>query len=80
METTDLIEIRRNFIKPSPVCIMLGSMPVPTASLPNNCRVDSAEAAGLTIAYLGVETGDPDLLQDIRKGVTYDEMGEAENK
>lgn len=29
---------------------------------------------GLTIAYLGVETGDKELLKDIRKGVTYEEM------
>jgi radical SAM superfamily enzyme YgiQ (UPF0313 family) len=33
--------------------------------------------AGLTIAYLGVETGDPALLVDIRKGVSYEEMVEA---
>ncbi len=31
-------------------------------------------AAGLTKAYLGVETGDDALLADIRKGVTADEM------
>ena len=35
------------------------------------------KAAGLTIAYLGVETGDEELLKDIRKGVTYDEMVQA---
>lgn len=29
---------------------------------------------GLTIAYLGVETGDKELLKDVRKGVTYEEM------
>ncbi|MEA4925370.1 MAG: radical SAM protein [Syntrophomonadaceae bacterium] len=36
--------------------------------------------AGLTIAYLGVETGDRQLLADIRKGVTYEEMVEAGKK
>ena len=36
--------------------------------------------AGLTIAYLGVETGDPELLKDIKKGVTYEEMVEAGKK
>lgn len=32
---------------------------------------------GLTMAYLGVETGDPDLLQDIKKGVSVEEMAIA---
>lgn len=31
----------------------------------------------LGIIYLGVETGDPDLLVDIRKGATYEEMVQA---
>jgi len=35
---------------------------------------------GLTIAYLGVETGDAELLKDIRKGVSYGEMVEAGKK
>ncbi len=35
---------------------------------------------GLTIAYLGIETGDERLLQDINKGVTYGEMVEAGRK
>ncbi len=34
----------------------------------------------MTIAYLGVETGDEELLKDIRKGVSYDEMVEAGRK
>jgi len=36
--------------------------------------------AGITIAYLGVETGDRELLKDIRKGVTYEEMVDAGRK
>lgn len=36
--------------------------------------------AGITIAYLGVETGDPQLLADIRKGVTYEQMVAAGRK
>ena len=35
---------------------------------------------GLTIAYLGVETGDPELLHDIQKGVTCEEMIQAGRK
>ncbi len=43
-------------------------------------ELTALKAAGLTIAYLGVETGDPELLTDIRKGVTYQEMVEAGKK
>ena len=32
---------------------------------------------GLSIAYLGVETGDEELLKKVGKGVTYDQMVEA---
>jgi radical SAM superfamily enzyme YgiQ (UPF0313 family) len=38
------------------------------------------KAQGMTIAYLGVETGDPQLLQDIKKGVTVEEMVQAGKK
>ena len=42
-------------------------------------REDLAElrAAGLQIVYLGVETGSEEVLQRIRKGVTYEQMVEA---
>jgi radical SAM superfamily enzyme YgiQ (UPF0313 family) len=35
---------------------------------------------GLKIAYLGVETGDKELLKKIKKGATYDEIVEAGRK
>jgi len=34
-------------------------------------------AAGLTKAYIGVETGDDELLKKVKKGVGYDQMLEA---
>ncbi len=34
-------------------------------------------ASGLTIAYLGVETGDPEILKQVRKGATYEQIVEA---
>lgn len=40
----------------------------------------SLKKAGLTIAYLGVETGDPELLKAIRKGVDYGDMVAAGEK
>lgn len=33
--------------------------------------------AGLSMVYMGIETGDPQLLQEINKGVTVEEMVEA---
>lgn len=36
--------------------------------------------AGLTIAYMGIETGDDELLKEIRKGVNSDEMIQAGKK
>ena len=38
---------------------------------------EALQAAGLTKAYIGVETGDNDLLKKIKKGVGYDQMLEA---
>lgn len=37
-------------------------------------ELKSLRGAGLTKAYLGVETGDEQLLEEVNKGVTYDEM------
>jgi radical SAM superfamily enzyme YgiQ (UPF0313 family) len=34
----------------------------------------------LKIIYMGVETGDPELLESIRKGATYDQLVEAGNR
>lgn len=36
--------------------------------------------SGLKIIYLGVETGNPELLKKIRKGVSYEEMVEASHR
>jgi radical SAM superfamily enzyme YgiQ (UPF0313 family) len=35
---------------------------------------------GLTIVYLGVETGNSDMLQKVKKGVTYSEMVQASRR
>ena len=78
METTDLIEILEELYKTFPSLHHVGIYASPDSILAKQiAELTALKAAGLTIAYLGVETGDPDLLQDIRKGVTYDEMVEA---
>jgi len=78
METTDLIEILEELYKTFPSLHHVGIYASPDSILAKQiAELTALKAAGLTIAYLGVETGDPDFLQDIRKGVTYDEMVEA---
>ena len=40
-------------------------------------ELKALEERKLGIVYLGVETGDPDLLEKVRKGATYEQMVEA---
>ncbi len=40
-------------------------------------ELEYLKTLGLGIIYLGVETGDPILLEKIKKGATYDEMAQA---
>ncbi|MGE5390006.1 MAG: radical SAM protein [Deltaproteobacteria bacterium] len=78
MDTADLLEVI-NYLKQSfPSLRHIGIYASPDSILQKEVsELTALKAAGLTIAYLGVETGDPELLKDIRKGVTYDEMVEA---
>lgn len=78
MVTTDLIEILGELYQAFPSLKHVGIYASPDSIIEKEiAELTALKAAGLTIAYLGVETGDPELLQDIRKGVTYDEMLEA---
>ncbi|MGE5416951.1 MAG: radical SAM protein [Acidobacteriota bacterium] len=43
-------------------------------------ELTALKAAGITVGYLGVETGDPQLLLDIKKGVNREEMSQAGQK
>ena len=38
------------------------------------------KAAGLDMVYMGIESGDPQVLKDVKKGVTREEMIEAGRK
>ena len=78
MVTTDLIEILGELYQAFPSLKHVGVYASPDSIIEKEiAELTALKAAGLTIAYLGVETGDPELLLDIRKGVTYDEMVEA---
>lgn len=81
LETNDLLEILKELGNAFPSLRHIGVYASPNSILDKSLEdLRSLRDAGLNIAYLGVETGDPELLKDIRKGVTYEEMVEAGKK
>ncbi len=81
METADLLEIIHDLYAAFKSLHHLGVYASPGSILDKSMEdLKALKEAGLTIAYLGVETGDPELLKSIRKGVTYDEMVKAGRK
>jgi radical SAM superfamily enzyme YgiQ (UPF0313 family) len=81
MPTPDLLEILHDLYKAFKSLRHVGIYASPDSILNKNPDdLKLLKEAGLTIAYLGVETGDTELLKEIRKGVTYEEMVEAGRK
>lgn len=81
MDTSDLLEIIHDLYAAFRSLRHLGVYASPRSILDKSMdELKALKEAGLTIAYLGVETGDPDLLKAIRKGVTYEQMVEAGRK
>ncbi len=78
IDTDMLLEILAELYKSFPSLRHVGTYVGPDSTLQKSLSELSAlRAAGLTKAYLGVETGDEELLKEIKKGVTYDEMLQA---
>lgn len=78
IETDMLLEILDELYKSFPKLRHVGSYVGPQSTLNKSLSELSAlRAAGYTKAYLGVETGDRELLKEINKGVTYEEMLQA---
>lgn len=78
IETDILLEILDELYKSFPGLHHVGSYVGPQSTLNKSLSELSAlRAAGFTKSYLGVETGDRELLQEIKKGVTYEEMLQA---
>ena len=78
IETDMLLEILDELYKSFPSLRHVGSYVGPQSTLSKSLSELSAlRAAGFTKAYLGVETGDRELLKEIKKGVSYDEMLQA---
>lgn len=81
MPVDDLLQILAVLYKSFPSLMHVGIYSSPDSILNKEPdELKRLKKAGLTIAYLGVETGDRQLLADIRKGVTYEEMVEAGKK
>ncbi|MGE5423600.1 MAG: radical SAM protein, partial [Ignavibacteriales bacterium] len=81
MPTGDLLEIITTLYATFPGLRHVGIYAGPESILEKEIsELTALKACGLTIGYLGVETGDPELLIDIKKGVNYEEMAEAGKK
>ena len=75
IETGILLEILAELKKTFPSLRHVGTYVGPASTLRKSMdELRTLRAAGLTKAYLGVETGDELLLKEVNKGVTYDEM------
>ena len=78
IETEMLLEILNTLYRTFPSLRHVGTYVGPQSTLSKSMpELTALRAAGLTKAYLGVETGDERLLKEIKKGVTAAEMLEA---
>jgi len=78
IETEILLEILQTLYETFPSLRHVGTYVGPQSTLAKSMSELSAlRAAGLTKAYLGVETGDDRLLAEIKKGVTAAQMLQA---
>ncbi|MEN6351714.1 MAG: radical SAM protein [Syntrophomonas sp.] len=81
LDTSDLLEILKELYNAFGSLHHVGVYASPNSIIDKSLEeLKALREAGLNIAYLGVETGDPELLKEIRKGVTYEEMVEAGKK
>lgn len=78
IETDMLLEILAELYNTFPSLRHVGTYVGPNSTLSKSMsELGALRAAGLTKAYLGVETGDDKLLQEIKKGCNYEEMLKA---
>ena len=76
--TDMLLELLHELYQTFPSLRHVGVYVGPTSTLNKSLSELSAlRAAGLTKAYLGVETGDDDILKSIKKGVGFAQMRDA---
>jgi len=75
IQTDILLEILKDLYQTFPSLRHVGTYVGPQSTLSKSmAELTTLRAAGLTKAYLGVETGDARLLKEIKKGVTAEQM------
>ncbi len=78
LETDMLLAILKKLHETFPSLRHVGSYVGPQSTLSKSVdELKALQAAGLTKAYIGVETGDDELLKKVKKGVGYDQMLKA---
>ena len=78
LETDMLLAIIKKLYQTFPSLRHVGSYVGPQSTLSKTMEeLKTLRTAGLTKAYIGVETGDEELLKKVKKGVGYDQMLEA---
>ncbi|MFC1593096.1 radical SAM protein [Candidatus Omnitrophota bacterium] len=76
-----LIEVLTHINEKFPCLSRIGTYATPRSALLKTIdELKELNRLGLKIAYLGVETGDEELLQKVRKGATYAQIVEAGRK
>jgi radical SAM superfamily enzyme YgiQ (UPF0313 family) len=76
-----LVEVLKHLKQSFPYLDRVGTYATPRAALIKSVdELKELNKLGLKIAYLGVETGDEELLKEIRKGATYAQIVEAGSK
>jgi radical SAM superfamily enzyme YgiQ (UPF0313 family) len=78
LETDTLLAILKKLYQTFPSLRHVGSYVGPQSTLSKSIEeLNALRNAGLTKAYLGVETGDDELLMKVKKGVDSDQMLKA---
>ncbi|MFZ3103700.1 MAG: radical SAM protein [Smithella sp.] len=78
LETNMLLAILKKLYQTFPSLRHVGSYVGPQSTLSKSIEeLNALRNAGLTKAYLGVETGDDELLKKVKKGVDSDQMLQA---
>ena len=76
-----LVEVLKHLNKSFPYLDRVGTYATPQAALIKSVdELKELNQLGLKIAYMGVETGDEELLQKVKKGVNYAQIVEAGRK
>ena len=76
-----LVEVLKYLNEKFPRLDKIGTYATPQSALIKSVdQLKELNRLGLNIAYLGVETGDKELLEKIDKGATYDQIVEAGRK